>query len=205
MDLTVGCALCYAMDMDWQEIKTAYITGDKTTRELAKEYGASVSVLQQRCAREGWVKLRKKHRSRVVANACARAGAKQSRKLASIITTVDRLAKRLEEETRDPRYLHLHVGVEMDHDGGSEIMERELEALNTRTLRDVSRAIRDLTASLRDLHGLDTRREQVEDEREERKLRLEERKFEAERADHEEAQSKDVRIILGEGLEDYLP
>lgn len=46
--------------MDWTDIKTAYIQGGTSYRELARRFGVSFSTLQKIAAKEGWKKLRDK-------------------------------------------------------------------------------------------------------------------------------------------------
>ena len=195
-------------NINWDEIKTEYIAGDMTMRDLAKAHGVSESALFRQAKVGKWSDKRKKHRSRVVANACARAGARQSRKLAAVITSTDRLAKELEEELRDPRAFHRHVGTEFSEDGSSEIVSRDLEALNTKAIRDITHSLRELTAAIRDLYGLDTRREQVEDERADKRLALEERQVRLAEAAAEREQERDqggVEVRIGNMPEDYMP
>ncbi len=164
-----------AMDK-WSEIKTEFITGDMTLQALEKQPGVSERQIYAHSKEGNWREKRRKHREKVTDNACARAGARQSRKLARIITTVDRLAEQIEEELRDPRAIHRHVGMETSEEGSVGLAEYDFAAINAGTVRDMTRSLRDLTIVIRDLYGIDTRREQVADRREDAKLALEERK-----------------------------
>lgn len=194
--------------MDWNQIKTEYVTGEATLEELAKAHGVSRSSIFRHSKEESWTKLREKHRRKVTANACARVGAKQGRKLASVIAATDRVAQELEEELRDPRVFHRHVGTEFDENGSSYITDRDLKALNTKAIRDITRSLRDLTAAIRDLYGIDTRREQVADALDEKRLALEERKValaEAE-AQRERDEAHEDIVLRIEGMpKEYTP
>jgi hypothetical protein len=45
----------------WKEVRERYLNGEASTRTLAQEYGISISTLQARCRREGWVEERAIH------------------------------------------------------------------------------------------------------------------------------------------------
>ena len=77
--------------IDWAAIKTAYITGDDSQRELSARFGVSYSALADRCRREGWVDERKKLNSRAVAQAMQQATRTRARALARIIEASDAL------------------------------------------------------------------------------------------------------------------
>ena len=42
----------------WKEVREHYLKGEGSTRALADEFGISISTIQARCRREGWVQLR---------------------------------------------------------------------------------------------------------------------------------------------------
>lgn len=49
------------MKHDWSKIKRYYITHEKISlEELAKKYKVSISTLNKRCRKEGWVEQKKK-------------------------------------------------------------------------------------------------------------------------------------------------
>lgn len=196
------------MDRNWDDLKTEYVAGTMTLRGLAKKHGISETQMYAHSKEGKWQKAREKFRRRTVDAALTRVSARASRKLASVITATDRVAKELEEELRDPRVFHRHVGVEMSEDGSSTLMDRDLEALNTKAIRDITRSLRDLTAAIRDLYGIDTRREQVADALDERRIALEERKValaEAE-AQREREDAREDIVLRIEGMpEEYTP
>ena len=46
---------------DWQKIKTEYITGNASYRELAQKYGVHKDTIWRKAKDEGWVDLRRQH------------------------------------------------------------------------------------------------------------------------------------------------
>lgn len=54
--------------MDWNAIKTEYITTDKSYRRLCEEYKVSYTALSQRGKKEKWTDLRNQHKSKIVSN-----------------------------------------------------------------------------------------------------------------------------------------
>lgn len=196
------------MDRNWDEIKAEYLAGNMTLEDLAKKYGISMRQIYAHSKEGKWRKKRESFRRKTAENALTRVSARASRKLASVIVATDRVAQELEEELRDPRVFHRHVGTEFAEDGSSVICDRDLEALNTKAIRDITRSLRDLTAAIRDLYGIDTRREQVADALDERRIQLEERKValaEAE-AQRERDEAREDIVLRIEGMpEEYTP
>ena len=54
------------MKPDWEKIKTDYITGKMSQRELAEKYEVPLSNLKRRAVKEDWVKRRTQHETKVV-------------------------------------------------------------------------------------------------------------------------------------------
>ena len=53
-------------DIQWGVIKAEYITGQVSCQDLCEKYDVPPRTMQDRCRREGWTKLRKEYRKRVV-------------------------------------------------------------------------------------------------------------------------------------------
>ena len=54
---------------DWTAIKTEYVTGNISTRELAKKRKVSYAQLAEKCRKEKWTEARKKAQSKTIAKA----------------------------------------------------------------------------------------------------------------------------------------
>lgn len=59
--------------VDWNKIKTEYITTNTSYRELCKKYNIAPTTLYNQGKRGEWVKLREQHRSGIVAKAAKEA------------------------------------------------------------------------------------------------------------------------------------
>lgn len=53
--------------VDWDKIRTAYVTGEMNLRELAKQFGVSQRQVFDHSRREGWPELREQYRSKTAA------------------------------------------------------------------------------------------------------------------------------------------
>lgn len=75
--------------IDWSAIKTAYITGEESQRELAERFGVSRSFLSDKCRREGWVQERQQYNAKTVQQAVRQASRTRARDLAKLIRSSD--------------------------------------------------------------------------------------------------------------------
>ena len=50
---------------DWQAIKTEYVTGEKSQRDIAAERGVSAGAIGTRCAAEDWEAEREQYRAKL--------------------------------------------------------------------------------------------------------------------------------------------
>ncbi|MFA7255990.1 MAG: hypothetical protein WC047_00230 [Kiritimatiellales bacterium] len=146
------------MDVDWKAIKTAYITSTKSYKTLAKEYGISTRIINDRGGAEQWVKLRKDYSAKVVRNAVSRACEKESNKLATLAAAADKLSNSINGVFSDVQQFNRFI-VPESSEGRTESVERVYKKADTRAMRDLAGAIKDLNASLRSLHDLPTRAE----------------------------------------------
>lgn len=190
----------YGGDMDWSEIKTAYVSGKATYRELAKKYGVSFSTLQKRAKEEKWAEGRKKYRDRVVTKALTRTCARDAQRLAKLQKSAMLLATDIEKALEDPDVLYKHVG---SIEGVP--VDAKLTTPNGKNLQAMARALRDITAAMRDLYGINTRAEQFAQDMGAQRLQIEREKLELEKKKAEE-QGKDTKIevVLPPELERFV-
>lgn len=180
----------YVEGMDWSAIKTEYVTGNTTYRELAKKYGVSFSTLQKRAKEEKWSEGRKKYRDRVVTKALTRTCARDAQRLAKLQKSAMLLANDIEKALQDPDVLYRHVG---SIEGVP--VDTKLGTPNGKNLQALARALRDITAATRDLYGINTRAEQFAQEQAVERLRMEREKLEMEKK-RIASEGKDTEITL---------
>lgn len=116
----------------WGKIRTEYVTGEKSYRELAKKHGVSMSQLSEVASKEGWAKLRAEHRAETAAKAEQKLAEQQSTELADELEGIRRTARNL-----------------------SAALERKSagKRMDSKSLRELVSATKDLTAVLRDVFG----------------------------------------------------
>lgn len=81
---------------DWQKIKTEYITGNASYRELAQKYGIHRATIGQKAKDEKWVELRRQHADKTqtkILNAVARQQVSRAERLQ---TVADKLLSKVE-------------------------------------------------------------------------------------------------------------
>lgn len=84
--------------MDWNEIKTEYITDASSSyRNLAEKHGISLGTLQKRAKKEKWVEQRRQSGDRRVAKTVAAYESKQAKKLSRIQDITDKLLDKIEQ------------------------------------------------------------------------------------------------------------
>lgn len=114
----------------WGKIRTEYVTGEKSYRELAKKHGVSMSQLSEVASKEGWAKLRAEHRAETAAKAEQKLQEQQAGALADELEGIRRTAR------------NLSAAIEKKSLG---------KGLNSKSLRELVSATKDLAAILRDV------------------------------------------------------
>lgn len=95
------------MDWDWKQIKTEYITTDKSSyRKLAKKYDIPIGTLQKRAKKEKWPELKKQSGDRTVAKTITVIEERQVDKLKRIQEITDKLLNKIEKAV-DELDIHL--------------------------------------------------------------------------------------------------
>lgn len=140
----------------WHRIRHAYITGDMGQKALAQQFGVSAREIARRSTAECWVEARAEFRARAAAKAIDRAVDDEADKLDAVRHVADTLAGQLAQIMVDQDQLHMYMAVCRDAAGVDQIVEKRMDGINTKALRDVVASLRDLTTVLRNLHGIQT-------------------------------------------------
>lgn len=209
------------MALDWEAIKSEYITTDTSQSKLAKKYGVPRSTICKWCAREGWVEQREQYRAGVVQKTIERRAREDSTQLLKLMDAASRITGIALDALADDSMLYTYmverrekyevpVGADsgvpwMDGDPDVPVIERqwsedrESKALNTRALKDLSNIIKDMTGLIRDFYDLPTPAQ-----REQQRIAAERLELERRKADQAEA-SGNITIIVpkdAEGLDE---
>ena len=82
--------------IDWQAIKTEYITTNTSYRKLAEKYEVSRGQLSEVGRSEKWVELRKQHRVNIVSKTVAAVETAQANRAKKMQTVADKLLSKIE-------------------------------------------------------------------------------------------------------------
>lgn len=138
---------------NWSRIRSAYVTGEMSQREVAKKYGVSESQLAVRASNEGWVQMRREHRRKVEEKARQKAAEKKASAMAAqlvdIGTASENLAALINEISADAN--KLRVG--------------RTKKPDTKAIRNLTGSLRDLVDVLRDVYELPTLQDKQKGER----------------------------------------
>lgn len=83
--------------MDWAKIRTEYIAGGISYRELAKKHGVSFNTLKTRAVEGGWSKLRQLRDHKATTKAVETLSSRDAKTTVDIIGVADRILTKIEE------------------------------------------------------------------------------------------------------------
>lgn len=83
--------------MDWQAIKTEYITTKTSYRKLAAKYGVSATAIANKSKAENWLEQREQFLNKTFTKTVEVASKKQADRMARIMDASDRLLEKLEK------------------------------------------------------------------------------------------------------------
>lgn len=209
------------MALDWEAIKTEYITTDTSQSKLAKKYGVPRSTICKWCAREGWVEQRERYRAGVVQKTIERRAHEDAKHLKNLMGAAERITEIAVDALQKEQSLYT-IPVDRDEEYSSPIdsksgdvwtedsdgvpvlrrrwnEDRVSEAVNTRALKDLAAIVKDMTTLIRDFYDIPTAAQ-----REQREINRERLEIEKKRAEQGEA-SGNITIIVpkdAEGLDE---
>lgn len=172
------------MAADWKKIKTEYVTGRCSYKDLSQKYGVGTTAIYERSRKERWVEARKKHRERAVNKAIRKAEDREAERLSKIGDlagmAVDVAVKAFKDEDQFYRYLVS----ESPAPGMTATVERRFDKVDTKALRDLTVCIKELTGILRDVYRIPTQAEEESQRIAAERLNLERQKVAAGQQDN---------------------
>lgn len=81
---------------DWQKIKTEYITGNASYRELAQKYGVNKDTIWRKAKDEDWVGMRRQHQDTTQTKILEADTEQKVDRAARLMTVADKLLRRVE-------------------------------------------------------------------------------------------------------------
>lgn len=209
------------MAMDWEAIKTEYITTDTSQSKLAKKYGVPRSTICKWCAREGWVEQRERYRAGVVQKTIDRRAHEDVKHLEKLMGAAERITEIAVDALQKEQALYT-IPVDRDEEYSAPIdsksgdvwtedstgvpvmrrrwnEDRVSDAVNTRALKDLASVVKEMTSLIRDFYDIPTAAQ-----REQRDINRERLELDKKRAEQGEAGGS-ITIIVpkdAEGLDE---
>ena len=83
--------------IDWKKIRSEYIAGTESYREIAKRHGVSFNTLKTHAVTEGWSDLRQQAHNKATTKTIEVVSSKQAKDAVDIIDVADKLLKKITE------------------------------------------------------------------------------------------------------------
>ena len=125
-----------ARKVNWEKIKTEYITGDISQRKLAEKYGVPYSTLRDRARKDTWFKQRKKSRQKVVSKSVQKVEAKQVQVATKELTLLDKIERHLDRAISDVDQFNRYIVTEQIGHGMTETSEQMYSKADMKALKD---------------------------------------------------------------------
>ena len=173
---------CYRYD--WEAIRSEYVTGSMSIKELSQKHGIRYRSLAEKCSKGGWVAARKKHKTQVTDRAIAKVATMQANALANELYSVDRISEILRKTLDDAEQFNRHLVETKAKQGGTEIQTIEEQVFNkvdTRSLKEAAQTLKMVEEIKRSLLSIQTMEDKNRELRERRKLEMEEAKLQMDR------------------------
>ncbi|MBQ3215364.1 MAG: hypothetical protein IJB11_04510 [Oscillospiraceae bacterium] len=181
--------------MDWQKIKTEYITTDTSYRKLAHKYGIRVATIGQRARDEKWVAERERYRNETVSKTIAIISDQQAEKMARIEGITDKLLTKLEQAVEELDLEIIKRKTKLEEEG----LEVTTETMEAKEGGIIDRAgLRQLTAALKDLKEIQMIKSELD--RREQEARIANLQRQAEK---DEKKDNKITVVLEGALKDY--
>jgi hypothetical protein len=78
-------------EVDWNEIRTEYITTQKSYTDLSKKYGVNRTTIGYKAAEEGWVALREQHQAKALTRTLKEIEKNQSKRMVKVFDLTDKV------------------------------------------------------------------------------------------------------------------
>lgn len=127
--------------VNWENIKTEYVTTDISQRKLAEKYGVPYSTLRDRARKGAWFKDRKKSRQKVVSKSVQKVEAKQIRIATKELTLLDKIEQHLDRAISDVDQFNRYIIQEQIGHGQTETIEQVYSKADMRALKDAMQVL----------------------------------------------------------------
>lgn len=180
--------------IDWDAIKTEYVTTDISQRELMKKYRLNSRYVNKHSREEGWVQARKAYKAKMASKVIAKSCNKRATELSKVLDASFRIRDTIYDAVDDPKQFRRYLVQYGTGKGEFDTEERIYDKVDTKAIREMTQALKAVEGLIRSLNNIPT-------EAEEQKLRIERERFELEKERWEKekaemAQAHEVRVVF---------
>lgn len=180
--------------IDWDAIKTEYVTGNMGQNALIKKYKIDQKLVAKHSKEDGWVKARKEYREKVQAKAQEKFANKRANELAGVLSSSYRIRDTIENALKDPQQFNRYLVTKGRKGGEFETVEEIHDKLDTKAIREMTQALKAVEGLIRSLNNIPTEAEMQRLQLERERFELEKEKWEREKA--EQSAAHEVRITF---------
>lgn len=185
--------------IDWDKIKTEYVTTDISQRALADKHKVNLRDLCEHSRKEGWVNQRKKYRAKVAEKTerklANKEATRQTNQLSGLLNASYNLRDRIVKATEDPDQFNRYLVTKGSKGGEFETVEVIKDKVDTKAIRELTQSMRALEDLIRSLNNIPTPAEQQRLDIERQKFELEKEKWEREK-NQGKSDDKHLGVIL---------
>ena len=192
--------------MNWNKIRTEYISTETSYRKLADKYNVPVSTIFKRAKKENWVELKKQNEVNLVAKTIETCGEMQVERMKRIQTATDELLSKIEQaiaelnivlntKTKKTKVIEYN-NFERPDKPTKEIIDEEVEVVETSSIVDRTglKAIASALKDIKEIQMLKSDADMREQEARIAKLRKE---------TDEEKKDTSINITFGDEVRKY--
>ena len=190
------------MAVNWAKAKTAYVTSEKSYRDIAKQFKVSPSVVSKKGKEDGWVEARAEYRAQLSEKSLDACQSMELERLKRLQDSAMKMCERLEAAISDDNELYTHAGVEGKGDGCSVITEKRLQSIDAGKVRNLCSALQTMTNTMRNLFEIQTRAQQQQLEMAREKLQLDKQRAEREAKNNE--RDTDISITFTPDIKELV-
>lgn len=180
--------------IDWEAIKTEYVTTDISLKGLMKKYEISYEMVAKHSKEEKWVKARKDYRSRAVSKAVSKSCNKRANELAGVLSSSYKIRDTITKAVNDPEQFNRYLVTRGRKGGEFETVEEVHEKVDTKAIREMTQALKAVEGLIRSLNNIPTEAEMQRLQLERERFEMEKEKWEREKA--EQSAAHEVRIVF---------
>lgn len=167
------------MALDWDALRTEYVTTEISLSKLAEKHGVTKGALGMRCSKEKWVEERKRYKNGVITKTIRKHQEQDVKRLCKLMDATEKLIDISLRAINDEQQYNRFIVTEGIGEGMSETSEKIFQKVDTRALKDTVAVLKDLTSMVRDFYDVPTAAQREQRDINLARLKLDEQKASA--------------------------